>query len=224
MEVLLKGMVGSQAYGMATPASDEDWLGVFAHPTFDLVGLRQPKLTIEEHKPDMVLHEAGKYVRLALSCNPTVLELLWLEDYDIVSLLGEELRTIRYSFLSQQRVKDAFLGYATQQFKRIIMRGDNSFSSDTRHRTAKHARHLYRLCEQGFQLYSTGTMQLKVTCPDAVFAFGDGVANGRLETASLMLNNYAELFRISPTALPKRPDENRVTRWLLKVRAHYANG
>lgn len=222
MEVLLKGMVGSQAYGMATPTSDEDWYGVFAYPTFDLVGLHQPKLTVEDHKPDLVMHEAGKYAKLALGCNPTVLELLYLPEYAVATDLGMELVSIRETLLSARRVRDAFLGYATQQFKRITMRGDNSFSSDTRHRTAKHARHLYRLCEQGYQLYSKGTMQLKVAGRESIFEFGEQIANGELHRASGLLSGYARLFDECTPALPKNPNETPVARWLLKVRARYS--
>ena len=36
-----------------------------------------------------------------------------------------------------------------QQFRKLVSRGDGSFSADTRKRTAKHARHLARLCTRG---------------------------------------------------------------------------
>lgn len=212
-------MVGSQAYGLATPESDTDYLGVFAHPTFDLVGLHPPKLTVEQHKPDLVLHEAGKYAKLALGCNPTVLDLLWLPEYEVVTPLGQELVEIRTHFLSATRVKNAYLGYATQQFKRIAQRGDNSFSSDTRKRTAKHARHLMRLCQQGYELWSQGTMTLRVRNPGELRTFGERLADGHLEDASKLLAEYAHMFKSYPSVLPKKPDERTVEHWLYNVRA-----
>lgn len=42
---LLSGIVGSQAYGMATPQSDEDRLGVVLMPTTSLIGLAMRKET-----------------------------------------------------------------------------------------------------------------------------------------------------------------------------------
>ncbi len=40
--VLLAGIVGSTAYGLAGPDSDVDRLGVFAAPTLSLLGLDAP--------------------------------------------------------------------------------------------------------------------------------------------------------------------------------------
>lgn len=216
--VLLEGTVGSQAYGMSTETSDIDTLGIFAVGTYALTSLHPPQLTREFHKPDVVQHEAGKFCKLALGCNPSLLDLLWLPDYTVASDLGRELVSVRDSFLSARRVKDAYLGYATQQFKRITMRGDNSFSADTRKRTAKHARHLLRLCELGYQLWATGEMRLQVANRDELFAFGDSVAAGELHLASTILLDYADKFRGTPTVLPKHPCEPDIERWLLKVR------
>src|SRR3981081_1855555 len=66
-------------------------------------------------------------------------ELVWLPDelYEVRTPLGDELISIRSSLLSAKRVRDAFLGYPTQQFRRLENRGDGSFSADLRKRTAK---------------------------------------------------------------------------------------
>jgi predicted nucleotidyltransferase len=146
--VLLSGIVGSTAYGLAHEGSDVDRLGVFAAPTEKLHGLHRPKESHVSTAPDRTLHEVAKWCRLALSGNPTAMELVWLPTglYEVRTPLGDELIGIRSSFLSRQRVRDAYLGYATQQFRRLERRGGGSFSADTRRRTAKHARHLKRLC------------------------------------------------------------------------------
>jgi uncharacterized protein len=78
--VLLSGIVGSTAYGLARPGSDVDRLGLFAVPTEQLHGLRRPPESHVTHEPDSTLHEAAKWARLALRSNPTVLELAWLPD------------------------------------------------------------------------------------------------------------------------------------------------
>ena len=146
--VLLQGVVGSTAYGLATPESDIDRLGVFAWPTRRFHGLVPPKETLDSHEPDICMHEAGKACRLLMGGNPTVNEILWLDDYEVRTALGEELISIRGAFLSAGRVKGAYLGYATQQFNRLLTRG--RFSSDIpERRVAKHARHLKRLVVQG---------------------------------------------------------------------------
>src|ERR1700729_2856996 len=135
---ILQGVVGSTAHGMATECSDVDVYGVFVVPTIDLVGLEKPLESIVDTNPDMTSHELGKFVRLALNCNPSVLEVLWLDDYEVLTEAGRSLLSKRTAFLSKARVRDAYFRYAAQQFARIKSRGDLSFSSDTRKRTAKH--------------------------------------------------------------------------------------
>ncbi|GAB3963975.1 hypothetical protein GCM10029978_023400 [Actinoallomurus acanthiterrae] len=219
-EILLAGIVGSTAYGLATPDSDIDRLGVFAAPTRSLLGLRTPRESIVTTSPDRTLHEARKWCDLALGGNPTVMELVWLPDdlYETRTPFGDELIGIRSAFLSAKRVRDAYLGYATQQFRKLANRGDGSFSADTRRRTAKHARHLARLVHQGRELYATGGLRIRLDDPDWYRAFGDGVAGGDIEAARHLLAEAEADFDRICTPLPDRPDEATVESWLLAVR------
>lgn len=221
MTVLLSGIVGSTAYGLAGPDSDVDRLGVFAFPTVALHGLRQPDETRVATKPDVTMHEVRKFCTLALGGNPTISELMWLPDdlYETRTPLGNDLRDIRSAFLSANRVRDAYLGYATQQCKRLIDRGDGSFSADTRKRTSKHARHLARLCHQGYRLYLTGRLEIRLDDPERFLAFGEQVAAGDTGAAQAMIADYEDAFNASPSVLPARPDEATVERWLQRVRA-----
>jgi predicted nucleotidyltransferase len=221
MDLLLAGIVGSTAYGMAGPDSDVDRLGVFAAPTVAFHGLHPPKESLVSHDPDRTLHEAGKFCRLALGGNPTVSELMWLPDelYETRTGLGDRLIGIRSAFLSAPRVRDAYLGYATQQFRKLESRGDGSFSADTRKRTAKHARHLARLVHQGRELYATGQVAIRLADPGWFLAFGERVAGGDIEAARELLHRAEADFDTIRTPLPDRPDEATVQRWLLDVRA-----
>lgn len=223
VNVLLSGVVGSTAYGLATPDSDIDRLGIFAAPTEALLGLHRPKDSIVSAKPDRTLHEAGKWAALALGCNPTAMELVWLPDdlYEVRSELGDDLIAIRSAFVSARRVKDAFLGYSTQQFRRLEARGDGSFSADTRKRTAKHARHLARLVHQGLSLYRTGHLEVRLPNPDWYHGFGERVASGDLDEARFVLSQAETDFAGIRSPLPDRPDEDTVERWLQAVRAAF---
>lgn len=218
MNLLLAGVVGSTAYGLAGPDSDIDRLGVFAAPTVAFHGLDFPKESMVSHRPDATYHEARKYATLALAGNPTASELMWLESYETVTPLGEELIGIRTAFLSAQRVRDAYLGYATQQFKRLESRGDGSFSADTRKRTAKHARHLARLVQAGARLYETGHLEIRVDDPAAILAFGERVAAGDIDAARTMLAEGESLFTAARSPLPSEPDTAAAEAWLQKVR------
>ncbi|WP_128379317.1 DNA polymerase beta superfamily protein [Streptomyces cavernae] len=223
--VLLSGVVGSTAYGLAHKDSDVDRLGMFAAPTESLHGLHPPRESHVTTAPDRTLHEAAKWCRLALGGNPTVMELVWLPDelYEVRTPLGDELIGLRTSFLSARRVRDAYLGYATQQFKRLTDRGDGSVaggSAGTRKRTAKHARHLRRLCHQGFELYATGRLSIRLEDPESYRSFGERVAAD--STAALpLLREFEEAFATTRSVLPDEPDEAPVEAWLRRVRRHH---
>jgi predicted nucleotidyltransferase len=218
--ILLSGVVGSTAYGLDTADSDVDRLGVFAAPTVAFHGLHRPKESHVTIRPDATFHEAAKWVRLALGGNPTVTELAWLDDYETMTPLGRELIGLRSSLLSAKRVRDAYLGYATQQFRKMENRGDGSFSADTRKRAGKHARHLWRLLHQGSELHQTGILVVRLT-PDRAAscrAFGERVAAGDL-TVVREAFSAAEAAFDGPGVLPEHPDEAAAEAWLLRVRA-----
>lgn len=228
MNILLKGVVGSTAYGLNHAGSDIDYLGIFAAPTEEILGLHPPKDSIVTKDPDCTYHEVEKFVRLTLGGNPSVSELLWLDKYEHVSDFGSDLLSIRKSFLSSSRVRDAYLGYAYSQFGRLLNRGDGSFSADTRKRTEKHARHLVRLVEQGFYLYVTGELVVDLRSnasevhPDWVHEMGRKIADDP-EVAKTYMTSAKERFGKAVTVLPDRPDESIVESWLLKVRKHNWN-
>ncbi|TDD93324.1 DNA polymerase beta superfamily protein [Actinomadura rubrisoli] len=227
--VLLSGIVGSTAYGLAGPDSDTDRLGVYAAPTIAFHGLTPPAgrdATTVTTEPDVTIHEAGKYAALCLQANPTVTELMWLPGalYEKRTVLGDQLIGIRAAFLSAHRVHDAYLGYATQQFKRLESRSDGSFSADTRKRTAKHARHLARLVHQGLQLYRTGELDVRLPDPQWYLDFGERVAGGDLEEARHVMAEAEVDFAAARTPLPDEPDRPRVEEWLHAVRAAHLPG
>lgn len=226
MNILLQGVVGSTAYGLAHEGSDVDRLGMFAVNTADLHGLRNPGESVVTKDPDLTLHEARKWCRLALSGNPTVMELLWLPDdlYEERTPLGDELIGMRTAFLSASRVRDAYLGYATQQFRRLESRADGTFGPDLAKRTAKHARHMYRLLIQGYGLWRTGSLMIEVPKADVVWGFGELVAAGDLSAAQQLLQLYEVRFDGYDTKLPDVPDTARVEAWLLKVRREFYTG
>ncbi len=225
MTILLRGIVGSTAYGLAGPDSDVDRLGVYAAPTLDFARLHplpEREWTIVEHEPsDVTLHEAGKFCRLALNGNPTLTEALWLpaELYETLTQFGEELLGIRTAFLSAERVRSAYLGYVEEQFVRLVNKGE--FKSTYRARTQKHARHIRRLLDQGLGLYATGRLEVRVADPQPYFDFGYRAALDPDMVVGVLAEARESFDRIR-SPLPERPDEATVEHWLLAVRrAHW---
>lgn len=223
MNILLKGVVGSTAYGLAHEGSDVDYMGIFAAPNEVILGLSKPSESVVTKNPDTTMHEVRKFLSLCLNGNPSVSELLWLEDYEEFTSAGRRLIDIREAFLSAGRVRDSYLGYAESQFGRLLNRGDGSFSADTRKRTKKHARHLVRLVEQGYQLYTTGNLTVNLrskdspTDPDWVVRMGEDIAADP-DLAVRYMEQAKERFDSANTVLPNRPDRDAVENWLISVR------
>lgn len=216
--VLLQGVVGSTAYGLATPDSDVDVLGVFAHATQHLLDLEPPPTTYVGHEPDITFHEAHKFAKLALKCNPTVTEIMWLPEdlYQSRHMLGDQLIGIREAFLSKTYVRNAYLGYATQQFKRLSERG--RFDVVPQARIEKHARHLARLAEQGYELYSTGHLEVRLADAEWFHDFGRKTAEDH-HYAKGWLAGMEGKFNAARSPLPEQPNVEVVQQWLRRVRA-----
>lgn len=217
--IILQGIVGSTAYGLAHEGSDVDRLGIYAAPSTHFWGLTPVKESIVTTQPDITLHEIGKYVRLALKCNPTVIELMWLpeEFVELCNPAGFELRDIRSKFLSARAVRTAYLGYATQQFTRLRNKG--SFPDVPRSRIEKHARHLVRLCLQARVLHQRGYVPIELLDPERVWNAGHDIANDPLRADGWIRNT--EDILDGPGVLAEQPDVVAVEQWLLDVRASY---
>lgn len=211
MDVLLEGIVGSQAYGLATPDSDVDRLGIFRAPTDEILGLDSVNETHVSHDPDRTLHEVEKSLRLALRCNPTVLELLFLSEYETVTDWGNQLVNMREAFLSNL-VRKTYYGYAWAQMEKLQRRGD--FGSTLKNRYAKHARHMFRLLHQGQQLLETGTLDVKVQDPD----FYHWVGTLPPEKLVWQFEEQAKRFKLAESVLPEEPYRAGVNELLLAIR------
>lgn len=213
---ILRGIAGSTAHGLAGPDSDEDLYGVFSWPSSAFYPLEEPADSLVSHEPqDSTYHELKKFLKLALRSNPTVLELLWLNEYtDVEPGWGETLVAIRSAFLSEKLVRDAYLGYAHSQFTKLHERGDGSFDSNTRSRAPKHAKHLFRLLEAGYDLLTTGTMSVKVKDR----ARYEDILRMDKEQWTHLYRVEQEKFQQAKSILPEKPDREAVNTYLIHYR------
>jgi predicted nucleotidyltransferase len=218
MNIILAGVVGSKAYGLDNADSDTDTLGIYATPTQDLLGLRRPRQTITTTSPDTTYHEAAKALQLMLSSNPTAMEVLWLEKYDVMTPLGAELVELRSAFLSREGVRRAYLGYAGDQLKKLQqLKKFGAFGNPRR--AEKHARHLVRLLTQGTELHRTGELPIRLEHPEEVLLLGLGIFDD--PTAGDELLQQAKDIFNEPGALPEQTDSAAAEAWLHRVRDHY---
>jgi predicted nucleotidyltransferase len=216
--LLLQGVVGSQAYGLATPESDIDRLGVFVDPlpkVFSL-GYQSGTRVTKDELGDKTLHEFGKFVSLAAQCNPTVMELLWLDQYTDIEWRGKRLVESRELFLSTRAIS-AYMGYASQQAKRLLARGD--FDPDLKKRTEKHGRHCWRLFIQGNELSQTGVLRVRLSPQEAAEAREMGeYAAKEPEKFHDMIDRGVAAMKDAKTVLPDKPDYEAINNLIYWVR------
>ena len=213
-DLLLVGRVGSHAYGLATYSSDEDFAGVFQVATESFLGLDSYPQTVTNTSknqsktvPDYTYQELGKFCRLALSGNPTILETLWLPDYIVKHPVGEQLVSLRTEFLSD-RVRKSFGGYARQQLERLRRNGTSPSRGE------KYVRHMFRLLREGRHLVETGELQVRVEDPEELFALG---RLGFEEICERFEQEFAA-FDATPSVLPKDPNTPAINEFLVQAR------
>lgn len=117
MQTIFRAVVGSQAYGTATPTSDTDYKGIYCQSVDDLIGFKYKEQI--EYSKDHTEYELRRFLQLAQSANPTILELLYSpEDCIQISTPAYELlKSNRSKFLTTQ-CANSFGGYAIAQIKK----------------------------------------------------------------------------------------------------------
>ena len=205
MRIILKARVGSHLYGLNHEGSDEDFLGVFIEPSNCLFRMGLPRQTKTSKDPDCTYHELLKFIELAAGkANPTVMELLWCPEYEIMTWEGCSLVNNRERFLSN-KVRHSYGGYAYNQVKKLQKReeeGLEGFNPRVKNRPHKHARHCFRLLRQGKELLETGRITPKVSNPEEYFSLANLTTEELVEKFE---EEYEELMNVK-SVLPDAPD------------------
>ena len=205
-EAILRGITGSQAYGMATPSSDIDIFGIFVRPTRQLLGFQKGEASYCFTAPDATYHELGRFCELCLNGNPTAIEFLWLENYLQMTEEGKALLALREKFLSK-RVRNSYIGYVYSQLQ-LFDRGDNQA------RKEKNIRHCFRLLEQAEILFATGQLVLKVRNKEEIFTLAQQDGTSILAT----IKERLEKIKHMEDVLPEEPDEKSIEDFLINLR------
>lgn len=123
------GLSGSHGYGLNRIGSDYDYRGVFIaskkyYLGFDSIeqkndGWDEPGIfPFIDGSEDTVIYELRKVIQLLAAANPNILELLWLNEYPVLTEVGKYLIKYRQLFLSR-KVKHTYSGYAFAQIKKM---------------------------------------------------------------------------------------------------------
>lgn len=207
----LLSTVGSRAYGTHNEDSDWDFKGVYvaSHQVmFSLGGA--PQTLTPESQFDMTVYELAHFCKLAAAANPTVLEILWADEYE-ASDLGERLRAHRDLFLSK-RILQTYGGYAKSQVRKALDGTGGSRGAD-HHKRRKFRLHTVRLLHCGEIALRDGRVPVRLRedevsylnamadLPDEQFA---SVVDEHFETMDLMA------ARSPLRDKPYEPDINRL--------------
>jgi uncharacterized protein len=129
---------GSHLYGTSVPTSDEDKIGIFIAPERYYLGLDH----IEEvdlghvskgedgkNLPDAIdrkFYELRKFVTLAKDGNPNILEILFVDVKNVLSINEWGIHLLEHaSMFPTQEVRPKYLGYALGQKKQMVNKPEN---------------------------------------------------------------------------------------------------
>lgn len=207
----LQAVTGSIAYGLNHANSDIDKMSVFIAPTVEVAGLfwASSHESWSDAGPtgdDNTGHEIGKFLKLVLKSNPTLIELLFMNEYEILDEAGQAMVDLRHKMLYTEGIRSAYLGYATAQRDRIIREFPNH--------KPKMARHCLRIARQATDLLGTGTFDVHVGDPQEYFELTelDFMAMG------VKLENALYQIETVESVLPDAPDKKAVHEFLQDVR------
>jgi predicted nucleotidyltransferase len=239
--VILRGIVGSTAHGLNNEDAieDRDEMGICIEPIEQAIGLHPFQQYIyrsaaereKRHNArskagdlDLVIYSLRKYVRLALSGNPTILLLLFIREPLVLTEEGKQLRALAPSIVSKKSGK-AFHGYMVAQKRRLLGEQGGKhgagrpeliekYGFDT-----KYAAHIIRLGLQGIEVLETGSLTLPMPARERAECLD--VRNGKvameavIRRATQIEQQLEELLTTSH--LPNEPDNSKVEEWMVRT-------
>ena len=121
-KLISRFLTGSHLYGTSTELSDEDERGVFIPCAASIYGFIEGEhhLSYLSGKDDIAYYSIQHFFKLALTCNPTIIEMLFIPPDMLLGQTWEwqRIQANRHLFLSR-RARRSFKGYAYEQLARI---------------------------------------------------------------------------------------------------------
>lgn len=214
-KVLFRVLCGSRAHGTHTETSDYDVRGVYLLPSRAFLGLTLPQETCV--KGDDTQWEVGHFCRLALKCNPNIIEAMAAPAME-VSPEGAVLRSMLPLFLSTKEVAGAYKGFARSQ------RNQAEQGTLARQRINKFLSHYLRALYCGEYLLRTGTPLINVVGTEAEEPCRNAKL-GRLTVFEVLDLGHVLESRIDAacerSVLPEHPSTDKINEWLMDLRIQH---
>jgi hypothetical protein len=210
---ILKTIVGSQAHGLATPESDFDYRGVFIYPTSEIISIRPPsdQTSWIEGKKDDTSWELGKFLMMAIKCNPTILEVFKSPvNYDFK--YGQELRDLFPYVWNSTDVCNAYIGYGLNQRKKFL--------EDKDKRQPKYAVAYLRSLYNAWEILTTGDFSVDMSKTEIFktlkkWKSGDFTLGGVINLTNAWQAKVEGAYKDNPN---KKTEIEPINDFLLKVR------
>ena len=222
---ILRVLCGSRAYGRQDDDSDFDYHGFFVVPTDQLLLAHAhlvPKVSekawIEGEDMDNVSWEVGHFLKLATTCNPTVLETFKAPVERELGAWGIRLRELFPYVISRPYVFEAFKGYAHNQRKKMFEPTGGVRAGE---RMWKFAVAYLRVLHQGVELLQKQTYDpyiADVELRDFLYQVKLGnISKGEvIDQAEGAMQELCDAYVESP--LPATPSMDAITEFLLDLR------
>jgi len=219
-DICLLGLGGSRGFGINGKNSDYDYYGIFVEPKESFLGMSLPKETIdigssEENQADIVLYELGHFFRLAIKCNPTIINILFFPRYNILTNIGKEIVENRDLFLFQSAILSAYGGFVSHkisQFKRTVITEEN------KDRIKKDIFYCFLMIDLGIELLETGSVTIPLKNYDKYYELSEITDKEEL----LKRFEYENGRMLScQSGLPDKVDIDKVNNFLIGLRKKY---
>ena len=117
--LIFRAIAGSRAYGTHRPESDTDIRGVLALPARAYLSMTEPPTQVSDARGDRVYYTLRRFLQLAASANPNIIELLYLpEDCVLLSRPAFDLIRARRGCFITKAAHESHVGYARAQIKK----------------------------------------------------------------------------------------------------------
>lgn len=211
---ILISMVGSNAYNVATETSDKDYRGVFIPNEKHLLGLHRVK-QVSIKNEDWVCQEVRHFIEIVIKQNPTIIELLYIQD----SIFKTQLWDILSVELKKLITKEAFKPYNAYFLSQVTKAQLRQFQENSKRYgniekygyDPKFMSHAVRLGLQCCALMSTGSIPVRLEGEDRLVVLNIKQGGMPLAEVKEYCNTLNETmhYHYKNSVLPEHQDLNK---------------
>lgn len=217
----LLGLTGSRGLGINKPSSDYDFYGIFIEPKENFLGLYTPKETIslgssEDNCAEITLYEIGHFFKLALKCNPTIINLLFLSEYNFINHIGRKIVENRDMFLSSNAIDANFGGFIVNKIKQLKR---TEIVEENLEKIKKDIFYCFWTIDMAISLLESGMIDIPIKNPEKYLDIVN--MEDKDKWIKKFEYEYGRLLSVH-SIIPTKAKENKVNNLLLEIRMeHY---